>query len=348
MTTLAFVLKAFKATVQFLAGAVVLTYKGKKHTFEDDKYFSRWQVTEEHFCNAFEQLRMSPWCDYISAETLEEAAAQPDEPYIFDALEAINALVAQAVEDTRNKHNRVLQKMDIGEFMEKGEKPELLAGFDCLTFPTANVAKRYFFSFIDNLPVNADWKDGEATITFTESPSGAIQAMIDLISEIIEDHSWTIAKETLEPTKPKPRPFASSRSTDEIVKLPDQQPSTCTIKTGATPSHPEEAYTMEQACTDLLEKWEEDINTRDYKLFLRSGLVAGDHMGPALAKTIWKEVPEEAEVEEFLSAIAASIQSKREKFKTTSEARLGLRGAATMVLARKAQLDLSGGILTKK
>lgn len=350
MATLAFVLKALNATIQFLAGAVVLSYQGKQYTLDDDKYFSKWQAVEEHFCRAHEQLEKAPWCDYLSTKTIQEAAEQPDaEPYIFDALEAVDKLVAEAAEETMRHYNKPQQNIDIGDFIEKGENPEILVGYDNLVFPNANVAKRYFFAFIGNLPENADWKDGEATIALSPNPSAGILDMINHIENIIEEHSWTLAKEALEPvaspgpSRPHPVPFVGQVS-DQLQPIQEGCSGPTILERGAAGG----VYTMADAKRDLLERWDEDINTKEYKNFLRSGLVAGDHMGKQLSSSIWKAASEEAPVEQFLTEIAASIESNKSKFKTDSEARLGLLGAVTMVLARKAQLDLSGGVLTKK
>lgn len=351
MATLAFVLKALNTTIQFLASAVVLTHQGKRFTLDDDKYHSKWQVVEEHFCHAHEQLEKAHWCDYLSPETIQGAAAQPDaEPYIFDVLETVDKLVSDAAKETMRHYNKPRQEISVGDFMDNGENPEVLDGFDSLVFPNANVAKRYFFTFIGNLPQTADWKDGEATITLSANPSEGILAMIKFIEDIIEEHSWTLAKEAPEPlatpgpSRPVPRPLLGQGS--DHPQLINEDCSTPTIlrRTDAVGG----IYNMAQAKKDLLERWEEDINTKEYKIFLRSGLVAGDHMGKQLSGTIWRAAPEEAPVEDFLMKIAMEIKLNESKFKTDSEARLGLLGATTMVLARKAQLDLSGGILTKK
>jgi len=347
-TTLAFILKVLNVNIQFLTGSVKLSAKNKQCTLKDDKYYTKWQIVESHFCGAYEQLQKSFWYDYIPISTVREAAKVAEADLdIFQAMKAFGEIVAEALEVTESELKREQKEMTIKDFFDKEENVEALNGYDRLVFPTAASAKKYYFTFTTNLPSSAVWKDGAADIALSVDPLAEITTMVEFIEEILsEKDAWRTTK--CDFTKP-PAALAPSVSSGFAAasQEPDQhQP------TAGFPVMSEELeegdYSMQQAIKDLAERWEEDINTSLYKAFLRTGLVNGVHMGPQLAKTLWKATPESAPLEEFIRMTLEAIKMSESKFKTKEAHRLGLKGAVTMILARKAQLDLKGGVLSKR
>jgi len=353
MTTLAFVLKAFDASVCFLDDSTVLARGGNPlFTMGDNKTHCGWQAVEEHFCRSYEQLVKAHWCDYISTNTLEQAAAQASgNRNIFEVIEIASSIVSKTAQETMGKREP-MQMMHIGEFIEKGEHAYLLAGYDCIKFPNTRVARKYFFSCNKNLPDTADWKEGDTTISLTVNLSGDVLAMISHIEKLLDSQSWSFdnkASKTAATVNLNPPTTQLSKSTDhapELAACAISRPSTNDTDKGGTGSETE--FSLEQAMRELRDRWDEDINTKEYKFFLRTGLVTGVHMGKQLTSSIWKALPEEATVEEFLEKTLEVIRTSRSKLKTACEARMGLRGAVTLILARKAQLDFKEGKLIKR
>jgi len=346
-TTLAFILKVLNVNIQFLTGSVKLSAKNKECRLKDDKYYTRWQTVESHFCGAYEQLQKSLWYEYIPLSTFREAAHVADADLdIFQTLKVFGEIVAEALEATESELRREQKEMTIKDFFDKDEKVEALNGYDRLVFPNAASAKKYYFTFTTNLPSNAVWKDGAADIALSVDPLAEITTMVEFIENILsEKDAWRIKSDfTKPPAAPAPSvSFGFASASQE----PDQHQPAVGFS-DITEEHEEGEYSMQQAMKDLMEKWDEDINTSQYKAFLRTGLVNGVHMGPQLAKTVWKAAPENAPVEQFIRMTAKAIETSESKFKTKEKFRFGLKGAVTMILARKAQLDLRGGELSKR
>jgi len=347
MTTLAFILKVLNVHIQFLTGSVRVSCKDGERTLKDDKYYTKWQIVESHFCRVYEQLKKIDWCDYIPVSAFNDVArAADDQLDIFQVIKTFGELVEEAVETTKRAIDKPLQEMTIDEFFDKDENIESLNGYDRLAFPDAKSAKKYFFTSSKNLPENATWKDEDAGIALTVDPYADVPAMVEFIEKILEGkETWRnfgdIAKHQAAPAPSVPVVFATAS------QEPDQHQQAVGFSTYSAGLE-EGEYSIEQAVKDLTERWDEDINAKPYKAFLRAGLVTSDHMGSQLAKTVWKAAPESATVEQFIRVTEAAIKTSEHKFKTKEQSRLGFRGAVTIILARKAQLDLTGDILTKK
>lgn len=310
-------LRAYDACLQTTPGKTELVVEGSTvFTTEDDMIHSIFQAADQHFVEKFPFL------------TRTNVMLLANKRQILTDLEKQGGNVTNMFQMLHRQMESTVKKMgepaaptiDISAFIEEGEKKAFLKNYSALVFPNPVAARKYYYTKCGtSIPEDAELEGSKISLR----PAGSAEAakLIQAIYKVLKKEG------SVTNIDPKIKAPAGEKVTGIVNKKDD---------------------TLEAAVEILEAKWNDDSNTPEYKEMLSRGLT-GDMLGTSLSKSIWNNLPGSGTLKEYIGATVDALKNK-EKFISTEnkEARTGPYGAATFLLARKAQLEKDGGKLKKR
>lgn len=320
MFQLDFYLKAHNAALYTTPGKTQLVKAGYTVcTVEENEYHSIFQAVDQHFCEKYKFLSRTNILQLANKRQITNDLEKQG-GNVQAQFEAVHI----GMEETLAKiagTNRA-PKLDIAAYIDSGEQMASLADYSAIVFTSATAARKYYYTYNGkNFPEDAELDDKE--ISLQPSSVGAAATLIKEIETIFDDAI------SFSNVKPKLRAF---EGTAAAISVP---PKSAVVK-------------MKAAVEEVHFRWNQDPAGEEYRAAIQQGMSKG-LVGASLNDAIWKTLPNQKTVGEYLKATVEALKNKGKDISCENkEFRFGPYGAATYILDNKDRLERNGCYLKKK
>jgi len=331
MATLAFVLDTFGANLILHPQCVSITCQGETYYFQDDAVHTNYKMLEEFFCSRYPAvLRPEPEHAY---SILDNFANEQEATSI-----QVNAYyVAEIIDDLIGcRYEGIRADMSITQFFRNEQETPALVGCTGLVFQDEIAARKFYVTGKSFLPEDAYLHPGSKVISFSVSVTIEILDFIASTQSVSPPVSvipavflrWYEIKQKIRTI------FGGEQRGNEDKPI---------YKEGDI----SEFRDIETAIENFNFCWDKSYRAVDCCRLTGNGTDAIGHVGRKALNQVWRDLPDSAPVDIFISEAAELIKKKynnQDRLKQNN----GFYGAVSMIIRRKEQLIYQNGHLTKK